>query len=197
MMDEEEREDTELRSRFKEKWTRQPSATLAENLRKEVPSSSSSPFLLVSLSLSLSIYIYLSSLSISQPSLSPSPCCLSLSLSIPPPSLSLSIPPPSLSLSIFLPFLSLSLSPSPLHPSLSLSLSLSISLPSFSPSLSLHQVNKYKTILDTASGADATVRQKFESHKEAIVLLGKPVTEIQVALPKAGALSPRVQGSQV
>ena len=36
MMDEEEREDSELRSRFREKWSRQPSASLAENLRKEV-----------------------------------------------------------------------------------------------------------------------------------------------------------------
>ncbi|CAI8016396.1 Programmed cell death 6-interacting protein, partial [Geodia barretti] len=92
MMDEEEREDSELRSRFREKWSRQPSASLAENLRKEV--------------------------------------------------------------------------------------------------------TKYKTILDTASGADQTVRQKFESHREAVVLLGKQVAEIQAAVPKAGALSPRVQGSQ-
>jgi programmed cell death 6-interacting protein len=92
MLDEEEREDTELRSRFKEKWTRQPSAGLTENLRKEV--------------------------------------------------------------------------------------------------------NKYQTILETASGADQTVRQKFEANKAAIALLGQPVGEIQAALPKAGALSPRVQGSQ-
>lgn len=59
------------------------------------------------------------------------------------------------------------------------------------------QVTKFQTILETASGADQTVRQKFESHKEAIVLLGKPVGELQAALPKAGALSSRVQGSQV
>ena len=43
MLDEEEREDTELKTRFKEKWTRQPSAGLAENLRKEVHFSPSLP----------------------------------------------------------------------------------------------------------------------------------------------------------
>lgn len=110
MLDEEEREDTELKSRFREKWTRQSSAGLAENLRKEV-----------SLPLTL--------------------LCASL--------------------------------------------------------LSLHQVTKFQNILETASRADQTVREKYESHKEAIVLLGKPVGELQAALPKAGALSSRVQNSPV
>lgn len=61
----------------------------------------------------------------------------------------------------------------------------------------LHQVAKYQSILETASGADQTVREKFQNHKEAIVLLGKPVAELQAALPKAGALSPHIQGCQV
>lgn len=77
--------------------------------------------------------------------------------------------------------------PTPPHPSDNLQ-----SFPPFP-----RQVTKFQTILETASGADQTVRQKFESHKEAIVLLGKPVGELQAALPKAGALSSRVQGSQV
>ena len=36
MLDEEEREDTELRDRFKDKWNRQPSDKLTDSLRKEV-----------------------------------------------------------------------------------------------------------------------------------------------------------------
>lgn len=36
MLDEEQREDTELRDRFKEQWKREPSGKLTETLRKEV-----------------------------------------------------------------------------------------------------------------------------------------------------------------
>ena len=41
MLDEEEREDSELRDRFKERWSRQPSSKLTEPLRKEVHSHNS------------------------------------------------------------------------------------------------------------------------------------------------------------
>lgn len=92
MLDEEEREDTELRDRFKDKWNRQPSDKLTDSLRKEV--------------------------------------------------------------------------------------------------------FKFKGILDNATRADGIVREKYESNKEAMVVLGKPLPEIQAAIPAAGAQAAAVSGSQ-
>ena len=49
------------------------------------------------------------------------------------------------------------------------------------------QVTKFKGILDNATRADSIVKEKYQSNKEAITLLGKPEPEINAALPAAGA----------
>ncbi|CAL1536222.1 unnamed protein product [Lymnaea stagnalis] len=46
---------------------------------------------------------------------------------------------------------------------------------------------KYKSILDTAIQADQIVKQKYETHKNAIFLLSKPKSELESALPAASA----------
>ena len=56
---------------------------------------------------------------------------------------------------------------------------------------------KFKGILDNATRADSIVRVKYESNKAAIVLLGKPLSEIQAAIPQAGAQAALISGSQV
>lgn len=59
------------------------------------------------------------------------------------------------------------------------------------------QVTKFKSILDNATRADSIVREKYESNKAAIVLLGKPQSEILAAIPQAGAQAALISGSQV
>ena len=56
---------------------------------------------------------------------------------------------------------------------------------------------KFKGILDNATRADGIVREKYESNKEAMIILGKPLPEIQAAIPAAGAQAAAVSGSQV
>ena len=56
---------------------------------------------------------------------------------------------------------------------------------------------KFKGILDNATRADGIVREKYESNKEAMVVLGKSLPEIQAAIPAAGAQAAAVSGSQV
>lgn len=41
------------------------------------------------------------------------------------------------------------------------------------------EATKYSTILSTATQADAVVREKFDKHKEGIVLLSKPLVRDQ------------------
>ena len=56
---------------------------------------------------------------------------------------------------------------------------------------------KFKSILDNATRADSIVREKFDSNREAMIILGKPLPEIQAAIPAAGAQAAAVSGSQV
>ncbi|KAK0059367.1 programmed cell death 6-interacting protein [Biomphalaria pfeifferi] len=46
---------------------------------------------------------------------------------------------------------------------------------------------KYKNILDTAIQADHIVKNKYDTHKNAIALLSKPKAELETALPAASA----------
>ena len=41
------------------------------------------------------------------------------------------------------------------------------------------------------------MREKYESNKEAMVILGKPLPDIQEAIPAAGVQAAAVSGSQV
>ncbi|XP_046563648.1 LOW QUALITY PROTEIN: programmed cell death 6-interacting protein-like [Haliotis rubra] len=45
------------------------------------------------------------------------------------------------------------------------------------------EATKYSTILSTATQADAVVRDKFDKHKEGILLLSKPLAELEASLP--------------
>lgn len=111
MLNEEEREDTELRNRFKEKWRREPSSKLTETLRKDVRSQQ----LIVTI--------------------------------------------------LFI--------------------------------LMVMQVKKFKGILDNATRADSIVKERYQSNREAMILLGKPEPEITAALPAAGSHAAISSGSQV
>lgn len=59
------------------------------------------------------------------------------------------------------------------------------------------EVNKFQNIVDTATKADMTVKQKFETHRNAFVMLGKPEPDLESSLPKAGAQSAILSGSAV
>ena len=59
------------------------------------------------------------------------------------------------------------------------------------------EVTKFKGILDAATQADQKVKEKYESNRQAIILLGKPLEELNAAIPKAGAQASSLSGSQV
>ena len=59
------------------------------------------------------------------------------------------------------------------------------------------EVMKCQSILDAATQADQKVKEKYENNREAIILLGKPLEELNTAIPKAGAQDPTLSGSQV
>ncbi|XP_012936236.1 programmed cell death 6-interacting protein [Aplysia californica] len=58
------------------------------------------------------------------------------------------------------------------------------------------EAGKYKSILDTAIQADHIVKQKYDTHKNAIALLSKPKGDIESALPAASAAA-SMQNSDV
>ena len=59
------------------------------------------------------------------------------------------------------------------------------------------EVTKFQNIVETATRADSTVKQKFEGHRNAFVTLGKEEQDLEASLPKAGAQSAILSGSQV
>ena len=59
------------------------------------------------------------------------------------------------------------------------------------------EVEKFKGILDAATQADQKVKEKYESNRQAIILLGKPLEELNAAIPKAGAQASSLSASQV
>ncbi|KAL5508811.1 hypothetical protein EMCRGX_G004061 [Ephydatia muelleri] len=67
------------------------------------------------------------------------------------------------------------------------------------PSRSLNEsirkeLEKFRTILDNATRADETIKTKFNTHRNYIAMLSKPVVEIEGLLPKAGASSNSLKG---
>lgn len=70
------------------------------------------------------------------------------------------------------------------------------------PSRSLNEsirkeLEKFRTILDNATRADETIKTKFNTHRNYIAMLSKPVVEIEGLLPKAGASSNSLKGCKV
>ena len=59
------------------------------------------------------------------------------------------------------------------------------------------EVEKFKGILDAATQADQKVKEKYEGNRQAIILLGKPLEELNAAIPKAGAQASSLSASQV
>ena len=59
------------------------------------------------------------------------------------------------------------------------------------------EIEKFKGILDAATQADQKVKEKYESNRQAIILLGKPLEELNAAIPKAGAQASSLSASQV
>ena len=58
-------------------------------------------------------------------------------------------------------------------------------------------MTKFKGILDNATRADSIVKDKYQSNREAMVLLGIPEEEIVSAIPVGGAQAASASGSQV
>lgn len=56
---------------------------------------------------------------------------------------------------------------------------------------------KFKAILDNATRADSIVKEKYQSNREAMVLLGQSEADITAAIPVAGANTAASSSSQV